>query len=436
MHGDLKPENLLIDGNFKIKVADFGCASQGIFKQRKRFCGTPAYMAPEIRNDNSKKHDFRVDLWALGVILYELLHQELPYSEDDNVKVDFEREKLKILANIDPDAKDLIQCLLHISPDKRLPLEQVLKHSWMRRKKFAINSPDVTHAEEKNARKDMIQKQKKKVNSTEEQKDEMDTKKSILLPIVKCWYNNVRGTGDFGKKELKISAWNINGLRSIIRSTCLRDYIQTSNPDIICLQELKIDMETLITENIVDKLINNIKNDYSPYINCCRNQKGSSGILILTKTAPLNVQLGMGILKHDLEGRVITMEFQEFFLVGIYERRNFTKLLESGGLVDTFRHFNPFEKKWTYQNPLGKHRNEGRRLDYALVTNTMLSQIKDSLIIDAEGSDHFLIKLQIFPLGIFLLSLMDLLDKAAQINSGQQSASQTVSQILYNDTSL
>ncbi len=80
IHRDLKPENLLLDENGNIKICDFGWSAEFSNQNQKRttFCGTIDYMAPEMIQD--KSHDHTLDIWCLGVLLYELLHGKAPFK--------------------------------------------------------------------------------------------------------------------------------------------------------------------------------------------------------------------------------------------------------------------------------------------------------------------------------------------------------------------
>lgn len=101
-------------------------------------------------------------------------------------------------------------------------------------------------------------------------------------------------------------SWNVNGLRSILKKGFL-DYLKKENPDILCIQETKAHPEQVDLD----------VNGYQPYWNSAE-KKGYSGTLILSKSDPLNVTYNMGISEHDREGRVITLEFKEYFLVNVY----------------------------------------------------------------------------------------------------------------------
>jgi len=92
-------------------------------------------------------------------------------------------------------------------------------------------------------------------------------------------------------------------------------YLNQTKPDIICLNETKItesDLEKEKSLEILEKL------GYFCYYHCCQSKNGYSGTAILTKYKPLGVKLGFGVSKHDVEGRVITAEFENFYLVACY----------------------------------------------------------------------------------------------------------------------
>lgn len=106
----------------------------------------------------------------------------------------------------------------------------------------------------------------------------------------------------------QLISWNVNGLRAAIKKG-FGSYLADCGADVICLQETKIS----------DDLIENFSFDAFPhtYWNCAE-KKGYSGTAILSKTEPLSVQYGLGIAKHDKEGRVLTAEFDDYFLVTVY----------------------------------------------------------------------------------------------------------------------
>ena len=78
VHRDLKPENLLLDSNNNLKLCDFGWCTEISFGNRDTICGTCEYMAPEIINE--QPYNCSIDIWSLGVLLYELLHGYSPFN--------------------------------------------------------------------------------------------------------------------------------------------------------------------------------------------------------------------------------------------------------------------------------------------------------------------------------------------------------------------
>lgn len=106
---------------------------------------------------------------------------------------------------------------------------------------------------------------------------------------------------------MKLISWNVNGLRAVLRKNFL-DYIAKEDPDILCLQETKA------TPDDVEQLW---PAHYTTYWNTAQ-KKGYSGTVIFTKTRPLNVANGIKIPEHDNEGRVVTAEYPDFFLVNVY----------------------------------------------------------------------------------------------------------------------
>lgn len=110
--------------------------------------------------------------------------------------------------------------------------------------------------------------------------------------------------------SLKIISWNVNGLRACLRKNCLRPCLEKEQPDILCLQETKGNEEQL--KELLHKQINELH-----YFNSAK-KAGYAGTAVLSKIKPLSVSYGMGKEKHDQEGRVITLEFDNFCLVNVY----------------------------------------------------------------------------------------------------------------------
>ncbi|MBC1987534.1 exodeoxyribonuclease III [Listeria sp. FSL L7-0478] len=105
---------------------------------------------------------------------------------------------------------------------------------------------------------------------------------------------------------MKLISWNVNGLRAAVKKGFL-EYFEEVDADIFCLQETKLQEGQIELDLPAYK-------DYWNYA----VKKGYSGTAIFTKVEPLSVQYGLGVPEHDTEGRVITLEFEEFFMVTVY----------------------------------------------------------------------------------------------------------------------
>ena len=109
---------------------------------------------------------------------------------------------------------------------------------------------------------------------------------------------------------MKLISWNVNGLRAVITKG-FQDFFNKIDADIFCLQETKMQEEQ------IDDNIKNIFKNYYSYWNSAEN-KGYSGTAIFSKQKPISIKYGIGIEEHDKEGRVITLEFEKFYMVNCY----------------------------------------------------------------------------------------------------------------------
>ena len=131
IHRDIKPENILLDQNYRVKLSDFGWSNFcNPDEKRKTFCGTPEYLSPEMVM--KLPHDYRVDIWSLGVLLFECLAGYPPFTGQNEIELFRNIKQLKIKWPIDfpPLAKNLVSKILKINPEERPSLDEILKHSW------------------------------------------------------------------------------------------------------------------------------------------------------------------------------------------------------------------------------------------------------------------------------------------------------------------
>ena len=240
--------------------------------------------------------------------------------------------------------------------------------------------------------------------------------------------------------EYKVISWNVNGLRAVAGKG-FADIFTELDADFVCLQETKVQPGQVDLEFL----------GYESYWNYAE-KKGYSGTAVYTKHTPISVKYGMGIPEHDTEGRLITLEYDKFFLVCAYvpnsqdglrrldyrmqwedalraylcslpkpvvycgdlnvahqeidlknpstnhfnagfsdqERGKFTELL-TAGFTDSWRFQHPTEVKyswWSYRMN-ARSRNAGWRIDYFVVSNALQGNIVSTEIHnEIYGSDH------------------------------------------------
>lgn len=255
---------------------------------------------------------------------------------------------------------------------------------------------------------------------------------------------------------LKIIAWNVNGIRSLLKTENLDNLINHEDPDILCFGETKISCPYNKIEDEFNKRYEQYKYNYwSP----CIIRGGYSGTAIFSKIKPINVSYGISDI--DNEGRVITAEFKKFYLVHVYtpnsgekllrlewrvktwdkhfrefilelqktkpvilcgdlnvarnpidlanpqtnlrsagftteERESFEKLITETKLIDSFRYITPDRVLYSYWSYMRNSRNKniGWRIDYFMVDKKLIKKIIESTILThIMGSDHAPVKI-------------------------------------------
>ena len=169
---------------------------------------------------------------------------------------------------------------------------------------------------------------------------------------------------------MKLISWNVNGLRAVVTKG-FKDFFDSIDADFFCIQETKMQ------EDQIDLTINSILKDYNQYWNSAE-KKGYSGTAIFCKEKPLNVTYGLGIEEHDNEGRIITLEYDKFYLVNCYtpnskrelerldyrqvwedEVRKYLKRLEESKPVIYCGDLNVAHKEIDLKNPRTNHFSAG-----------------------------------------------------------------------------
>ncbi len=199
VHRDLKPENLLLNIDNKIKLCDFGLCTETAFGLRETFCGTFDYMAPELINN--KPYNQSIDIWSLGILLYEMLHGYPPFKGiNKDKKFNFEQLKknvnkedfeIDVNLNLSHECVDLIYQLLDNDSNQRIKIDEILFHPWIKKyeKKYLkekLNLNDENKIEknmsviEKEINNVNIEYNKgKKINESEDKKNNENDEKKI-----------------------------------------------------------------------------------------------------------------------------------------------------------------------------------------------------------------------------------------------------------------
>lgn len=141
VHRDLKCENLLLDNDFNLKVTDFGFSKRleytaGQMVLSDTFCGSLAYASPELlqRISHNPKAN---DVWSMGVVLFVMLTGTMPYNDSNIIKMLVKQKEHAIsfptfLKKKCKNACDLISCILDPNPDRRIDINDILQHPWMK----------------------------------------------------------------------------------------------------------------------------------------------------------------------------------------------------------------------------------------------------------------------------------------------------------------
>ena len=131
IHRDIKPENVLLADSLVAKLTDFGWSNyMQEDEKRTTVCGTPIYLAPEIIKEQG--HDEKVDIWCIGVLLFELITGNVPFqgNDIDTLKENILHLKITWPKDINIDAKNLIKKILKSDPASRISLEEMLQHPF------------------------------------------------------------------------------------------------------------------------------------------------------------------------------------------------------------------------------------------------------------------------------------------------------------------
>lgn len=156
------------------------------------------------------------------------------------------------------------------------------------------------------ATEEVKSEKKKKV---EEKMEKSGPSNSTVTKWDKINFTCTKKNGEGQKPNLKISCWNIGGLKSWIKKDCLK-YLEYEDPDILCVQETKCSEKKLPEE------IKELEH-YKQYW-CSSDKEGYAGVGLLTKIEPIKVDYGIDDPDLDEDGRCITAEYDEYYIICVY----------------------------------------------------------------------------------------------------------------------
>ena len=203
VHRDIKPENILIDNNGNCKLGDFGLAKfENEENTNDNYCGTLEYLAPETLNNSSQGRS--VDIWAIGVLLFEMLTGRPPFKIEKD-KLDLYKDitntkiwKINWTDDFPRLAKDLVSRILVPNPENRLTLEQILSHQWF------IDTPSLRPFVNKNfancSEKKKLEIKLLGYNSGNKNKKYDSEKKQIYIKLIKNDENSFKQTNESNNK--------------------------------------------------------------------------------------------------------------------------------------------------------------------------------------------------------------------------------------------
>ena len=201
IHRDIKPENILITNNLRPKLADFG-TSVNQQKVANTFCGTYEYMAPEVYL--RKKQTDKIDVWAVGILLYEITHRKTPFKhkELDEIKRIIDNKSIEFKRGFSPLMIDFIYSCIKFDSKQRPSITKLLEHEMF----DSIKNKDIMKRSLEEKRKEMpLQRELPKIKSQDiRNKIELTTSNR---PIITFYKNpRVYSIGKTGNKKKRINS--------------------------------------------------------------------------------------------------------------------------------------------------------------------------------------------------------------------------------------
>jgi len=247
IHRDLKPKNLLLDDKNELKIGDFGLVVQLTNEKERKFeiCGTYNYMAPEIFENEGKGYSFEVDIWSVGIIMYQLLTGKLPFNGENNDEIQknilsFQPENLDV-SELTPTAADLIKQILVKDPKKRPGINQIVYHFFFHDTEF----PEYIPPEDLNKIIEENNKEGKKEDEEKSKNLKLELYNLIIDDIPEIKHKNIKNY--VIKETVEAYKYYITYYHESSRINC-------------CYYEFNNEIVGMILKNNIDKKINMIYN--------------------------------------------------------------------------------------------------------------------------------------------------------------------------------
>ena len=257
IHRDIKPENILLDQDGRCKLADFGWSNfEEGNKFRDTYCGTPEYLAPEMVTKSG--HNESVDIWALGVLLFEMLTGRTPFNyTGDRIQLFNNIKTLRIVWTDDfPQlAKDLVGRILRLNPKDRLTLDQMLNHQWF--KEVPIIKPVLTPVEY-NERQKLESHLIQSIPEFDKERNVMNKSKKIVTRVISHNENPIK------EANIQQEINNIN--KNILINGYYNDEMNINPKNIPNDENININTNNLISsQSIISSQKNQIRVDKNQY---------------------------------------------------------------------------------------------------------------------------------------------------------------------------
>ena len=327
IHRDIKPENILLFDKNIAKLCDFGWSVEFKDEPRNTFCGTTEYMAPEMLNE--KNYGKEIDIWSLGILLYEMLHGHSPFKPDkanfndkDVIKNIIYQKNIKYKSNLSKECIELMTHLIDKNIKRRYSLEDIINSKFVKKFEKSTNNYKLKNIREfqkinsKNTIKTINTTRTNYTNNYLEQKDKLtinknpninrrNTSKYNTRKILNSFLSmendnsnnyiinkensckNIINNSNSQRNGKEISQQNNFSFRTISPTNTKKLNLKFSSPKIDKINKNKIQRE----EDFENDNLSNIFNDHSIFNNYKENKNSNNNNYKNPPTININILL-------------------------------------------------------------------------------------------------------------------------------------------------